>query len=160
MVLVAIVVIGILAGVANTATSQIIQRDREEELIFRGMAYRNAIQHYYAVAGRYPRSLADLVKDSRFAHRPYLRTLYTDPVTDKEKSGASKPENGGWQLIRAADGGIAGVASRSRQEPLRKANFPIGLEKFEGAKRYSDWVFEYVPHSAGANGRTPSAPPL
>ena len=62
MVLVAIVLVGIFAGVANIATSRIVQAEREEELLFRGMAYRNAIQRYYAVAKRYPRSLEELLK--------------------------------------------------------------------------------------------------
>lgn len=152
MVLVAIVVIGIFAGVANVMTSRIVQADREEELMFRGMAYRNAIQRYYAVAGRYPRSLGELLKDARFAHRPYLRTLYPDPMaTGKEGTN----ENGGWQLVHAADGGIAGVASRSRQEPLKKTNFPPGYESFDGAKSYAEWVFEYsLKPAAGARSAT------
>lgn len=140
MVLVAIVVIGIFAGAANVMTSRIVQADREEELMFRGMAYRNAIQRYHAVAGRYPRSLGELLKDARFVHRPYLRALYPDPMATG-RGGTT--ENGGWRLLRAADGGIAGVASGSRDEPLKKANFPPGYESFDGAKSYAEWVFEY-----------------
>jgi type II secretory pathway pseudopilin PulG len=157
MVLVAIVVIGILAGVANISTAHVVQRDREEELMFRGIAYRNAIQHYYAVARRYPRSLSDLVKDSRFAHHIYLRTLYADPMAGREGEERSKSENGGWQLIRAADGGIAGVASHSRQKPIKKANFPPGFENFEGAKSYAEWAFEYAPLAAGASTNSMAA---
>ena len=142
MVLVAMVLVGIFAGVANVATSRIIQVDREEELMFRGMAYRNAIQRYYAVAKRYPRSLDELLKDPRFAHRPYLRMRYPDPMTGGMGQGR---DIGGWQLVRAADGGIAGVASQSRQEPLKKANFPPGFEKFDGAKSYAEWIFVYEP---------------
>lgn len=147
MVLVAIVLIGIFAGVANITVSRIVQMDREEELIFRGMAYRSAIQHYYAVARHYPRSLDDLQKDSRFAHRPYLRAPYPDPMTRELE------EDGGWRLVRAADGGIAGVASRSRAEPLKKANFPVGLESFDGAQSYAEWIFEYSPH-AGSSAKS------
>lgn len=155
MVLVAVVLVGIFAGVAETATSRMLQREREEELMFRGMAYRDAIQRYYAVAGRYPRSLDDLLKDSRFAHRSYLRARYPDPMARRDGSAEGDAENGGWRLIRAADGGIAGVASRSREEPLKKANFPLGFEKFEGAQTYAEWLFEYTPlptapRSAGA----------
>ncbi len=146
MVLVAIVLVGIFAGVANMATSRIVQADREEELMFRGMAYRNAIQRYYAVAARYPRSLDELLKDPRFAYRSYLRAPYHDPMAGEE-SDVNK--SGGWRLVRAADGGIAGVASRSGQEPMKKANFPLGLEKFDGAKSYAEWIFEYSPHPGG-----------
>lgn len=143
VVLVAIVLIGIFAGVANVMTSRIVQVDREAELMFRGMAYRSAIQRYYAVAKRYPRSVDELLKDSRFASRPYLRERYPDPMVAKEgKTNA----DGGWRLLRGADGGIAGVASRSRQEPIKKANFPSGFEKFDGANSYTEWLFVYDPH--------------
>lgn len=30
-------------------------------------------------------------------------------------------------------------------DPLKKANFPQGLEKFESAASYSEWIFEYIP---------------
>jgi type II secretory pathway pseudopilin PulG len=144
MALVAIVVIGIMAGAANISTIHVMQRDREEELMFRGIAYRNAIQHYYSVERRYPRSLRDLLNDPRFAHRPYLRALYPDPMSGRGMEG-NRIENGGWRLIHAPDGGIAGVASSSRQEPIKKANFPLGFGNFEDAKSYSEWVFEYMP---------------
>lgn len=150
VILVAIVLVGIFAGAANVATSKTVQRAREEELMFRGRAYADAIKHFYAVAGRYPRTLNELLKDPRFAHRAYLRSLYSDPMAEIDEAG-SKPENGGWQLVRAADGGIAGVASCSKREPIKKVDFPTGYEKFEGAKSYSEWVFEYRPTVARAN---------
>jgi type II secretory pathway pseudopilin PulG len=160
MVLVAIVIVGILAGVADIATSRVMQADRENELMFRGIAYRNAIQRYHAVAGRYPRTLDALLKDSRFAHRPYLRTLYPDPMADRAQgSSGGGIENGGWQLVRAADGGIAGVASRSKRAPLKKASFPPGFEGFDGAQSYAEWVFEYSPLPPGAARRAPGAAP-
>lgn len=158
MVLVAIVVVGILAGVANVATARVVQADREDELLFRGMAYRSAIQRYYAVAGRYPRTLDELLKDSRFAQRPYLRTRYPDPMADRAQ-GSGSDESGGWQLVRSGDGGIAGVASRSKRAPLKKANFPPGFESFDGAQSYAEWVFEYSPLPPGAARRAPGAGP-
>jgi type II secretory pathway pseudopilin PulG len=158
MVLVAIVIVGILAGVANVATSRVVQADREDELLFRGMAYRSAIQRYYSVAGRYPRTLDELLKDSRFAHRPYLRTLYPDPMADRARESGSD-ESGGWQLVRGGDGGITGVASRNKREPLKKANFPPGFEKFDGAQSYAEWVFEYSSLPPGAARRAPGAAP-
>ncbi len=155
MVLVAVVLIGIFAGMADIATSRVLQREREDELMFRGTAYRSAIQHYYAAAGRYPRSLTDLLQDPRFAHRSYLRTLYPDPMAYRDGREEVNTEDGGWRLIRAADGGIAGVASRSREEPLKKANFPPGFEKFEGAQSYAEWHFDYAPLPFGGRGKGP-----
>lgn len=147
LVLVAIVLVGIFAGVANHTTTRLMQADREAELLFRGQAYRDAIARYHAVAGRYPRALRDLLKDPRLAQRTHLRTAYADPMAEPSERAA---EDGGWRLVRAPDGGIAGVASKSRQEPLKKANFPLGLEKFEGAQRYEEWVFDYLPQPSAA----------
>ncbi len=136
MVLVAVIVVGLLAGVGNYMTSRLVQADREAELLFRGQAYKNAIKHYYDSGKTFPRSLNDLLLDSRFASKRYLRALYQDPMGKEQKE---------WLLIRAPDGGISGVASSGKEEPLKKTGFPPGLEAFQGAKAYSDWVFEYVP---------------
>jgi hypothetical protein len=57
-------------------------------------------------------------------------------------------------------GGISGVASASAEEPLKQANFPLGLEKLTGAKSYSDWVFEYVPLPAAPAKPGAVPPPL
>lgn len=140
MILVAVIAMGILTEVATTYASRVSQMDREAELLFRGMAYRNAIKQYYESGKpqkRYPQSLVELLKDPRTAaHKPYLRTLYTDPM------GKGKGE---WKIIRTIDGGIYGVASSSSDVPIKTGNFKQGFEKFEGAKTYSDWTFDYVP---------------
>lgn len=149
MMLAAVVVIGVVAGTATTVTSRVLQGDREAELLFRGIAYQNAIKSYFEAgvkAGRpaqYPRSLEDLVQDPRFATKRHLRRLYRDPFGG---------EKGEWQLIRAADGGIAGVKSNGAQEPLKKANFPLGLERLQNAGAYSDWVFQFIPSPPGRLG--------
>lgn len=151
MLLVAVISLGIIMETATIHTSRIQQAEREAELLYRGMAYRNAIKSYYE-AGKpvktYPKSLDDLVKDPRSAHRRHLRALYPDPL-NKEK--------GEWRLIRSADGGISAVASTSKDTPIKTANFPVGLERFEGAKTYADWIFEYVPLQ-GPGLPKPSAP--
>lgn len=142
MILVIIVIMGIFAEVATTYSSRSRQMDREAELLFRGAAYRNAIKSYYE-SGRpiksYPKSLNDLVKDPRMAHKTHLRKLYSDPFGK---------DNVGWKLVRAFDGGISGVSSQSEDAPLKTGNFRQGYEKFEGATSYSGWVFEYVPMMA------------
>ena len=116
--------------------------DREAELLFRGKAYRNAIKSYYE-SGKpiksYPKSLNDLLKDPRVAHKTHLRTLYPDPF------GKDKVD---WKLFRSFDGGISGVSSQSTEKPLKTGNFRHGDEKFEGATSYTGWVFEYAPLAA------------
>ena len=84
LLLAVVLVLGILAGSAASLTSQQVKTDREAELLFRGLAYRQAIKSYYDASppGRkaFPRRLEDLVKDPRFQHRCHLRKLYTDPM--------------------------------------------------------------------------------
>lgn len=138
MILVVVVVMGIFAEVATFYGSRSRQMDREAELLFRGNGYRNAIKSYYE-SGRpnktYPRSLDDLVKDPRTAgRRSHLRKLYLDPFGQEKTS---------WKLLRASDGGISGVASQSKEKPLKTGNFRPGYEKFETATTYADWTFEY-----------------
>ncbi len=139
-VLVLVVIMGIMAGVAQEMAWRAMRAERETELIFRGEAYVHAIESYRLVNGYYPRELQDLVRDPNSPTRRHLRTLYPDPFA-KDKAG--------WQLIRAADGGIQGVASASEAEPLKKGNFPKRWKGFEQAKTYRDWAFMYVPRAAG-----------
>jgi type II secretory pathway pseudopilin PulG len=137
MVLAAVVIVGIVVEAARITTWRIVRADREAELLFRGQAYRSAVRSFYQSNGAFPRSLEDLLKDPRSASKRHIRALYGDPMSKDEKQE--------WRLVRAAGGGIAGVASTSNDEPLKQANFPRDLEKFTGAKSYSEWVFEYVP---------------
>lgn len=136
MVLAALIVVGILAEVATTLNSRLIQQEQEQDLLFRGLAYQNAIASYYHAgqARQYPRNLQVLVKDPRFLHKRHLRRLYPDPIGRKD-----------WLLIRNARGGITGVASSSEKTPLKQANFDKQLVHFAGAKQYRDWIFEFKP---------------
>jgi len=157
MVMAAIVIIGIVAEAARVSTWRVMQADREAELLFRGGAYRNAIESFYQSNGQFPRELEDLVKDPRSASRRHLRALYPDPMGKGDKKA--------WLLVRAVDGGIAGVVSASTGEPMKQANFPKQFEKFALAKSYSEWIFEYVPVKRTAPNvprpiTTPAAPPV
>lgn len=140
VVLVAIIIIGIAAETTYLTMTRIAQAEREAELLFRGQAYRRAIEAYYKVNRSYPRALEDLIKDPRTPSKRYIRTLYIDPMTTDKKLD--------WILIRSTDGGISGVSSRSTDQPIKIANFPVNFEKFNDSKSYSEWVFEYsAPNS-------------
>ena len=137
LVLIALVVVGILAEATAILTSQEIKREKEESLLFAGIAYQKAIKSYYHSRQQhkqYPKRLDDLVMDNRFAFKRHIRQLYPDPFG-----------NGEWLLIRNKNGGITGVASLSSDTPLKQFNFPYGFEAFENTNHYSDWVFQYVP---------------
>lgn len=158
MVLAAVVIVGILAEAAHVTTWRLVKAERESELLFRGQAYRRAIESFYISNGRYPHALEDLVRDPGSASRRHLRALYSDPM--------GKGENKEWTVVRAKDGGVAGVASTSTEEPLKKANFPKGFENLAGAKSYAEWIFEYAapasvqPPRAGIPAPSQIAPPV
>jgi type II secretory pathway pseudopilin PulG len=70
------------------------QREREEELIFRGTQYARAIASFHQKFQRYPTSLNELTKlTSGFR---FLRKEFTDPMTP----------NGKWRFIHANAQGV------------------------------------------------------
>lgn len=131
----------------------VAKRDKESELLFVGNEYRKAIARYYestpGVAKGYPRTLEDLLKDSRMpSTQRYLRRLYRDPFGSTE-----------WGIVKAPDGGIAGVYSLSEEKPLKTGNFKLRDAGFEGAQRYADWKFIYSPAAAAQSAPKPAAAP-
>lgn len=126
------------AGLAATGEvwSTAMKREKEQELLFAGDQIRNAIIMYYdnspGPGARYPMSLEDLLKDPRYpATKRYLRKLYLDPVTNSSN----------WEFIKGPNDEILGVHSTSEEEPVKKSNFSIADQDFEGKTKYSDWVF-------------------
>lgn len=58
-----------------------IKRDREEEMIHRGVQYSRAIRAYYKKFGRYPAKVEDLENTNQMR---FLRKRYKDPITGKD----------------------------------------------------------------------------
>src|ERR1700726_1755970 len=58
-----------------------IKRDREEEMIHRGVQYSRAIRAYYKKFGRYPTKIEDLESANNLR---FLRKRYKDPVTGQD----------------------------------------------------------------------------
>jgi type II secretory pathway pseudopilin PulG len=136
MVLLTLVLIAISVQVMHVLTSRVTQRENENELLFRGDAYIQAIASYYhAVPGRpeYPRRLSDLENDPRFLLKRHIRRLYDEPVS------------GEWNLLTNAEGEIIGVASFSMLPPLKIGNFPKHFDEFTDSQHYSDWQFVFRP---------------
>jgi type II secretory pathway pseudopilin PulG len=76
-----IALLTIFAAAIVPSLTQQIKRDREEELIHRGVEYSRAVRHYYKKFGRYPTRIEDL--QSTNAVR-FLRKRYKDPITGKD----------------------------------------------------------------------------
>jgi type II secretory pathway pseudopilin PulG len=138
--LVAVALLGFTLATIGVVWSTQIRRDREAELLYIGDQYRAAIGRYLISGGQYPAELGDLVLDKRSpAVRRYLRRIYPDPMTNSID----------WDVIVAPQGGIMGVASRSKDKPIKVAGFPIVDVNFGNAECYCDWKFVYTPRTKG-----------
>jgi type II secretory pathway pseudopilin PulG len=80
-----IAVMNILVAAALPLWSQAIRRDKEEELIFRGLQYAEALRVFHNRFQRWPTRLQELVE----VKPRCIRQLWKDPMT----------EDGKWQLI-------------------------------------------------------------
>ena len=156
--LLAVALLGVMLAEMATVWSQVRQRENEQQLLFIGSQFRQAIASYYerspGAIKQYPKKLDDLVEDNRtpFISR-HLRKIFHDPVTGSTD----------WGLIKDASNGITGIYSKSDVEPLKKANFDKVYARFEGKQHYSDWQFIYAPGTVPAaaiaqNGSATTAP--
>ncbi len=83
--LLAIALMAIFAAAIVPTIAFDIKRDREEEMIHRGVQYSRAIRAYYKKFGRYPVKLEDLENTNR---QRFLRKRYKDPLNCKESKCA------------------------------------------------------------------------
>lgn len=137
--LAAIVILGIVLGSAGKYWQNVMMREKEEELLFRGNQYRQAIERYYnsPPGGQFPNSVDDLLTDNRTSTgKRHLRQQYKDPITGED-----------FQLIRdpAQGNRITGVFSKSQAEPIRTTGFPEEDKDFEGKTKYMEWTFVFTP---------------
>ena len=149
-VLLLVAIMGFGLAAFGELYSHAAQRDKEQELLFVGAQFRDAIASYYnrsPGAKSYPKKLEDLVEDQRFPMpQHHLRRIYRDPMT----------EGVDWAVVEApGGGGIMGVHSRSEEAPVKSGNFPASEAAFEAAENYSKWQFIYSPPGP-ASSATPN----
>jgi type II secretory pathway pseudopilin PulG len=145
MLLVLLAVLAIGLTVAYPVWRTQIQREKEEELIFRGRQYVEAVRLYQAQnPGRLPKSLRELYE------KKFLRKLYPDPMVRGGEwsiilqSGAQRQrQRGGTQEVIVAppsalaalnDPLIIGVVSSSTAK-----SFMI----YNQQESYDKWLFFY-----------------
>lgn len=78
------VVVGLLAITAVAMAPLLafqLRRDREEEMVHRGVQYSRAVRRYYKQFGRYPTRVEDLESSN---NKRFLRKRYKDPITGKD----------------------------------------------------------------------------
>jgi type II secretory pathway pseudopilin PulG len=137
-VLFLVVLLGLSAGLAGQGLKDYVQREREEELLWRGLQYRQAIASYLGAQGGarvFPANLEELLRDPRFPGVvKHLRRLYPDPMTGQP-----------WEALRDPANRIIGVRSTSALKPFRQEGFPKELDNFSQKESYREWEFVYVP---------------
>lgn len=76
-----VALIAIAAVVMAPTIAFQMKRDREEELIHRGVQYSRAMKHFVKKFGRYPMSIEELQNTNQIR---FLRRRYKDPITGKD----------------------------------------------------------------------------
>ena len=106
MVLIIVMMVATLLLIALTAALPSVyqegQREREEELIFRGTQYGKAVALFHKQFNRYPVSTKELLQTNGMR---FLRQEYRDPMDPKGK----------WRFIHV---NAAGVLLDSKNQPL------------------------------------------
>lgn len=161
LMLVTVTILGLSASIAGSTWTSIVQRAKEEDLLWKGNQIRQAIGTYYegqsqvkeqgaANAPRqFPKSVDDLLQDNRtLTTKRHLRQPYLDPMTGEN-----------WEWIKAPAGGIQGVRSTSNKTPFKKDGFIEENKSFVGMWQYRDWEFIYQPKKKKKTTTPGTTPP-
>jgi type II secretory pathway pseudopilin PulG len=161
--LVMVAVLGVLMSAAMPVWRREAQREKEEELVFRGLQYVRAIRLYQAKTQTLPPNI-DVLVQQRF-----LRKKYKDPITNDDFVALSAAGGGAGtigQTMQPAPGasggrsafgpvqqpglnagaqgqiigGVIGVVSKSKAESIRI---------YEGRTHYNEWQFVFVNVNPG-----------
>lgn len=152
LLLIVIFIMGLGMLVAVPVLETQLRREKEEELIFRGRQYQEAIRLFQQKKpGAFPSSLEELVKEK------CLRKIYPDPMS----------ENGRWHLLllpAAAEAGGGSVRTAETrtvdkllvvpEENLKKIRNPqiVGvvsssrqksIKIYQEEQYYNKWLFYY-----------------
>jgi type II secretory pathway pseudopilin PulG len=166
--IVGLAVMAVIMTAAMPVWKQMAQREKEEELVFRGEAIAHAIGMFQRrSANAYPPSIDVLVQQH------FLRKKYKDPITNDDfvpiaqsqpqaaqpgrgaqpaaAQGRGQPAGGGIGTATpggAPAGGIIGVTSKSSDTSIRL---------YKGRSHYNEWAFIYTPPATAGGGGAPGA---
>jgi type II secretory pathway pseudopilin PulG len=122
------------AAVVQTVAFQ-IKRDREEEMVHRGVQYARAIRSYYKKFGRYPTKIEDLESAN---NQRFLRKRYKDPITNKDFKLLHFGEAKLTLSNLLGGGGIPGANPIGGASGLNGANGLNGSGGLSGASGFGD----------------------
>jgi type II secretory pathway pseudopilin PulG len=171
VLLVGMSVMAIMMAAVMPVWKHAAQREKEEELIFRGKQYARAVELYgRKIANALPPNIDVLISQK------FLRKKYKDPITGDDfaivspNTPAPVPQGGAGQgpTGRAGQpsapagppasrfnaqggtiglqGGVVGVVSKSKDSSIRIYN---------GRTHYNEWVFQYIPRQQAPGAGVP-----
>jgi type II secretory pathway pseudopilin PulG len=116
LLFVALLSIGFLAAVRSLEFQ--VRRDREEEMVHRGVQYSRAIKAFYKKFGRYPTRIEDLesTNNLRFLRRRYKDPMNRDKKTGKEKDFKFLHLNDVQMSFNGAQPGMTAVTDMANQQ--------------------------------------------
>ena len=179
--LVTLAVMSVILGVAMPVWRTVVQREKEEELIFRGRQYARAIALYQRkYAASYPASL-DVLIDGKF-----LRKKFKDPMTKDgefeiiyqgtlaQRQAALAGRGAASPGPQAMTGGLAGQGRGTQSgQPLTTPGSAFGSQSagpqggvvgvaskskeksirvLDGKTVYNEWQFVFVPAQTTGRG--------
>ena len=107
-------VLAIAAGIITSDLKFDIKRDREEEMIHRGVQYSRAIRAYYKKFGRYPTKIEDLESTNNLR---FLRKRYKDPLSCKNGQCADFKLLHFGEVQMMSMGAVGGVPNLNGNQP-------------------------------------------
>lgn len=154
MMMVTVLLVALTAALPSVYTEG--QREREEELIFRGNEYRRAIGLFRRRFSRFPFSVEELLRTNGIR---FLRRAYPDPMT----------RNGKWRFIHANAGGAlldsrsqgfpgqAPSAQNASSDSKEQSNGP--LEQKNGSSSFFNAGRQSSPFQGTSGGTSVFSPP-
>ena len=161
--LVAMSVMAVLMSALLPVWSHIAQREKEEELIFRGKQYARAIGLFQRKFANTPPPSIDVLVEQRFPPKKYKDRIRKDDFQPIYANAAGIQPPGGWPSAQrpgqsaimvgapatpsvgpqsgfgstgiGPQGGVIGVTSKSKDESIKIYN---------GRSRYNEWAFVYI----------------
>jgi type II secretory pathway pseudopilin PulG len=109
MLFLALLAVAALAALPNIALQ--VKRDREEEMIHRGVAYSRAVRRYFKKYNRYPTRIEDLENANNLR---FIRKRYKDPINDQDFTIL---RYGDPRLLGVMLGPMAGLAGARPVQP-------------------------------------------
>jgi len=143
MVAIFVMAIGLLVAVPVWQTQ--VQREKEEELIFRGNQYLEAVRLFQMKKpGSFPKSLDELLKEK------CIRKLFKDPMTDHGEwdlilpySGTSRKETTSLQKILVVPYNIVRSVENPQIIGVVSSSTKKSIKIYFDQESYDKWLFCY-----------------